>query len=258
MKILTAFGAIRAIKNWHTFLKDYFKKIKKQHITYLFRNGLKIKTRAGSSDRGILTEVHILKIYQRHGIEILPTDTVLEIGAHIGTFTILASKKAKKVYSFEPHPENFSLLKENLALNNITNATLIKKAITEKKGTAELYLSNINTGSHSIFPKSEKDNSVTVETTSLPDFIRTHKIKKIDLLKVDCEGAEYPIFFSLPDKTFEAIQQISMEYHPTEKYSIEQLKKLLQEHQFKVTLTRNKFRMIYAKKTATSAKLIPP
>ncbi|MBS3148525.1 FkbM family methyltransferase [Candidatus Woesearchaeota archaeon] len=258
MKILTAFGAIRAIKNWPTYLKDYFKKIKKKHIVYLFRNGLKIKTRAGSSDRGILTEVHILKIYQRHGIEILPNDTVLEIGAHIGTFTILASKKAKKVYSFEPYPENFNLLKENLALNKITNVAPIRKAITEKNGTSELYISNINTGSHSIFPKSEKDNSVTVETTSLPDVMRTHKIKKIGLLKVDCEGAEYPIFFSLPDKTFEAIRQISMEYHPTEKYNIEQLKNLLQKHQFKVTMTRNKFRMIYAKKTATSAKLMPP
>ena len=171
MKILTAFGAIRAIKNWPTYLKDYFKKIKKKHIVYLFRNGLKIKTRAGSSDRGILTEVHILKIYQRHGIEILPNDTVLEIGAHIGTFTILASKKAKKVYSFEPYPENFNLLKENLALNKITNVAPIRKAITEKNGTSELYISNINTCSHSIFPKSEKDNNLTFKTTTHNIFI---------------------------------------------------------------------------------------
>lgn len=248
MKILTALKAIYLIKNWPDYAREYFNKANKQHIIYQLRNGLKIKTRAKNSDRGIFTEANLLDAYQKNKIRIKPNDTIIDIGAHIGAFTILAAKKAKKVYSFEPHPENFKLLKENIALNNLTNITATKKAITDKKGIFPLYISKSNTGSHSIFLREEQSGTTPVQTITIIEFIKAKKIKKIGLLKIDCEGAEYPILETLPEKTFELIEQISMECHPIQNSSPEQLKTLLQKRGFDVQMTKGKFPKIYAQK----------
>ena len=74
-------------------------------------NGLKYILRSKTLDKAILKEVWIRKIYDQFGIKVEEGDTVIDIGAHVGIFSIYAAELSKsgKVYAFEPFLENFSM-----------------------------------------------------------------------------------------------------------------------------------------------------
>ncbi len=119
-------------------------------------------------------------------------DVVLDIGANIGYYSILASKlvgKKGKVYAFEPDPQNIKLLYKNIKLNNCRNITVIEAALGSKKGKLDLIQDLSNPG-ESKLSKKNIANSVKVKVLTLDQFVKTEKIKKIDLIKIDVEGAE--------------------------------------------------------------------
>ncbi len=119
--------------------------------------------------------------------------TVVDIGAHIGYYTLIAASlvgKNGKVYAFEPEPENYSLLLKNIEVNGYQNVILVNKAVSNKMGTAKLFLGT--SALHSIVGSSINDKYIQVETITLDNFFE--KKEKIDLIKMDAEGAEYMIF----------------------------------------------------------------
>ena len=64
-------------------------------------------------------------------------DIVIDIGAHIGYYTLLFSKlvgKTGKVFAFEAHPDNFTLLKQNVETNGYTNVVVENKAVSNYNG----------------------------------------------------------------------------------------------------------------------------
>ncbi|MEK6817269.1 MAG: FkbM family methyltransferase, partial [Nanoarchaeota archaeon] len=225
-KLITFFKLIKTIKNYPVYLKDYFGKIKDKYLIYKLRNGLKYKLRGGSTDRFIINEVWLHKAYTPKGFEINKNDIVVDIGAHAGIFTILASYYAKngKVYAFEPMKENFELLKENIKLNLAKNIEAINRAVSNKSGKLNFYVSQTkNKGQNSIYNLGHSQKQISVEKISFKNFLK--KIKKIDFLKIDCEGAEYEILFSLSKKELEKIKKISMEFHNYGKYTGKDLAK---------------------------------
>lgn len=119
-------------------------------------------------------------------------DVVIDIGAHIGYYTLIAAKLVGgtgKVYSFEPDQKNFQLLKKNIEVNGYRNVVLINKAVSNRSGMDYLYLNKKNTGDHRIFDSGEKRKSIPIETVTLDDFFRKNKIK-LDLIKMDIQGSE--------------------------------------------------------------------
>ena len=58
---------------------------------------------------------------------------VVDIGAHIGFFSVMAAKIARELYSFEPNPDNV-LLRTNLAINGIGNVVVAQEAVADKPG----------------------------------------------------------------------------------------------------------------------------
>jgi FkbM family methyltransferase len=116
--------------------------------------------------------------------------TFLDLGAHRGYYTLLASKlvgEKGRVFAFEPAPENFALLKTNV--KGRSNVTLVQKAVSNKSGTARFFLSAKNTANHSLYDTGDNRELVDVEVTSLDDFFKG-KDSKIDFIKMDIEGAE--------------------------------------------------------------------
>ena len=114
-------------------------------------------------------------------------DTVIDIGANIGYYTILFSKlvgKKGKVIAFEPEPSNFKLLKENIEINNCKNVVPFNVALSDSKGKKELYFNPENRGGCSLKNKNLK-NVLKVRTMPLDDII-----KKANFIKIDVEGAE--------------------------------------------------------------------
>ena len=247
-KLRTLFKMLRLLKNPHTYLSGYLG-LRKGILTYKLRNGVRYKIRANATDRFIVNEIWLHESYNPKGFEIKKGDVVVDIGAHIGIFTLYAAHHAKngKIYSFEPAEDNFRLLKENIRINNFRNVEVFNKAVGGKKGKLIFFVSQTrNKGQNSMYKLGESQKEITVDKISFRDFLK--KLEKIDFLKMDCEGAEYDILLSLNKTELNKIKKISMEYHNYEGRSGEEIREFLEKKGFRVVLNKGggQFGGIYA------------
>ena len=86
-KISILIKAIRVLKNWHLYPLVYYGLVKNEHVIFETKSGLKIKIRTNSTDIMAFTHVWLIEEYSNPGFELHNTDTVVDIGAHIGLFT---------------------------------------------------------------------------------------------------------------------------------------------------------------------------
>jgi FkbM family methyltransferase len=125
--------------------------------------------------------------------------TVLDVGAHHGFYTLLASRKVGRegrVIAFEASPREVKKLRLNLLINACKNVKLESCALGEAKGKAELYLVNgVQTGCNSLCPPNvlEPTQRVSVSVESLDDRLQVRKIENVDFIKLDVEGAELSV-----------------------------------------------------------------
>ena len=207
---------IKICQNWHVVIlcKIFNLKIKEIQL----RNGIRfdINSIIPKAELSMLVETWFNHDYTPIGFEINEKDLVIDIGANSGFFSIFAAKKALKgtVVSFEPVPELVSKIKRNIYLNNISNIKLEQIGISNKEGHSEFYVSKTHNGCHSLFKRDNSDSKIIIKTMKLEDYCFKNNIQKINLLKIDCEGAEYTIFNSLSTAFLKNnIEKIAMEYH---------------------------------------------
>ena len=115
-------------------------------------------------------------------------NTVIDVGANIGYYTVLSADKVGKtgkVYAFEPDKVNFEILKKNIEANNLKNVEIINVAVGSKVGKLKLHKSKENLGDHKLYGNDKEIEEV--EIIKLDDFL---KDKKIDLTKIDTQGWE--------------------------------------------------------------------
>jgi len=233
--IVNSIKIINTIENW----QDYFRWLvflpPKDDFIKL-RNGIKYKVRKHDSDKWVVDELWVHGIYNSRGFEIGKNDTVIDIGAHIGVFSVFAGSQAKEVIAFEPFHESYELLKENLELNNIANVKTVNLGVSEKREKCRIYLEENNSCCNSICKKSDKFTEIRCIT--LEDVFRDYKIKHCNYLKMDCEGSEYGILLNTPDKILKRIDRIVLEYHDgfVEGYSHEDLQGFFEKKGFDVIL----------------------
>lgn len=120
---------------------------------------------------------------------------IVDIGANIGYYTLMAAKAASegKIYAFEPSSKTFHLLARNLLFNQLTNAVAIPMAISEEGGTKNLYVSKQeNSGLTGLMKTDKYDESIEeITATTLDEWYEKEGLKKIDLIKIDIEGADF-------------------------------------------------------------------
>lgn len=126
-----------------------------------------------------------------------PGMVVVDIGANIGYYTLIAARlagKDGKVYAFEPEPGNYDLLVKNINVNGYNNVKPVNKALSDKKGQLKLFLDKTNLGAHSFIDSDNpqrKAGAIDVETITLDEFIENEiEGGRIDFIKLDAEGAE--------------------------------------------------------------------
>lgn len=118
-------------------------------------------------------------------------NVVVDIGAHIGYYTLLAAQAVGKtgtVFAFEPDPKNFALLKKNVKSNGYSNIVLMNKAVSNKTKKGTLFLNPTNSGDNRIVSSNENRSSVQIDMTALDDFFTA--TQKVDLIKMDIQGHE--------------------------------------------------------------------
>ena len=197
----------------------------------------KLKMRGNSYDMAAINHVWRKREYASEDFIIRPGDVVIDIGAHIGAFSVWAARQAAsgRVYAFEPNDENYRLLEENKKLNDLTNLETFKLAVSDKAGEAVLFNSERRSLAHSLFEVGEGHHTV-VRTISLAEILLANQIDRVNYLKIDAEGAEYLVVLNTPSKILCRIDKIFIEYHDYlhHGHNYEDLKKYLAENGFQV------------------------
>ncbi len=125
---------------------------------------------------------------------IQPGMVVVDIGAHIGIYTLFALRQLSghgRVYSFEPTPKTFALLRDNVQVNGFLEsgvARLDPRAISDHAGTANFTAYPGNSGHNTLFGGAAPGEALSVETVTLDAALADEP--RIDVIKIDAEGSE--------------------------------------------------------------------
>ena len=144
----------------------------------------------------------IFKIYEPNQTEIVKKyvrkgDIVIDIGAHVGYYTLLMAQlvgKNGKVYSFEPDPVNFQLLKKSVEINGFENVVLIQKAVSNITDKVKLFLGDDDSAINRIYDAKLGDTkeSIDVESITIDEYFKEND-ELINFIKIDSEGSEVKI-----------------------------------------------------------------
>lgn len=196
---------IKQIPDWKEMLKTQLKLSDKKTHTYKV-NGYRITARCtDSTDPTAIREIFIYKCYTKY-VPLEKKDIVMDIGAHIGCFSVLAGSICKKVFAFEPWEESYTLLRINVKNNALENVECFKKAVTDKNTKyVKFFLHKKWNGCNSTIPVKGFGESIQVENQNLHEFLETNKIS---FVKMDIEGGEYELIpvlieYEVPKMVFE-------------------------------------------------------
>lgn len=165
---------------------------KVNNLTFYFLGSVSERILTGFNHE--INEILIHNIYQYSDVQLRSNDIVLDCGANIGVFTVLTARKVGPdglIYAFEPGTEEVHSIKKNLNVNKINNAKVVRKAVWIDSSQQTFHpdhswASKIIEGSAS----TDKE-TMTIQATSIDDFVKENKIDKIDFIKMDIEGAEW-------------------------------------------------------------------
>lgn len=161
----------------------------------------------------------------------------LDIGANIGIYTLPMADKFKKVYAFEPHPDNQQALQANLDKFGKTNVEIVPKCVSDRSGTILLNTNPHNIGGHTINSRVAthqewgfvESKQIEVPAVTLDEFC---KDLDVEFMKVDIEGAEDFIFEGAKEVLSRPRLNIMIEVH--NEVNRPKLFKLFQDAGFKI------------------------
>ena len=194
--------------------------------TFIYNNNeyIVLKNEQDPSSYGCIVEIVNNNEYLLNNFINYKNEFFLDIGANCGIATIILAKQNPDsiIISFEPDPNVFKILEKNVQLNNINNVKLYNKAVTKKDiktiklilwgeysggNTTCSSLNDVNTFLH------KELSQCDVECMYFDEIIELYNIKKIKLLKIDCEGAEYDIIYGSEYFKTGIVENIVGEFH---------------------------------------------
>jgi FkbM family methyltransferase len=203
-------------------------------IKYFKYNRKQISVELNSdADESVFNEIFVERDYKSLE-EIISNakNPIIDIGAHIGLFSIYVRTLNTDViiFDYEPEENNFKALKENFRLNHLEKNMVAKNlAVGESEGVKTLYVSQ-DSHNHSLVQSTER--SQKVQATTISKILQ--KAGTVDLVKMDCEGAEFEIIKSMTKEDFGKIKNIYIEYHEyLPELKSAELKKIFEQNGFK-------------------------
>lgn len=203
--------ARREVRSWPRFMWCYALGIVPRR-PYTFRTGARLRIARG------VEHVPIIEIFLRRDYGEVPEDaTVLDLGASTGVFAAYATSTTarSRVISYEPMPASFDLLTENVGLNGAAARVTAERAgVSGDGGDRELIVG-------AFFPSFMADaptvagatETITVPSVTLQEIVDRHGLERVDLLKLDIEGAEYEVLYGAAPGVLDRISEIRMEAH---------------------------------------------
>lgn len=235
--------------------------------SYRLPNGLQIVDLNRHETDYLYQEIFYDRCYLQHGIQLSDEDTVIDIGANIGLFSLFVLSQCRNptIYAFEPSPVVYELLQRNCAAYG-TNVRAFQLGVSRESHDAEFTFYANSSVFSTFHPDPEEDRKaidaiaqntlrreigaatgaiaayaeeltrdrLRSETSqcrvvSLSDIIRKNKIAKVDLLKIDAERSELDILEGIEDRHWPLISQIVIEVHDGTRQRVAQIERLLVE-----------------------------
>lgn len=196
-----------------------------------FEDGLVLRV-LDRLDLLVLKETLCDDVYGLEGL--VAPGLIIDIGAGVGSFAVVAARRfpACRVLAFEPDPEQCTLLRENAAANGVDIETRCLAI-----GTKPTYLLSGEGARSSTVVRSEHGTSVP--GAPLDDFLGG---ETVDLLKIDCEGAELDVLRSISEERLARVTRVALEYHNFHGETNETLlAALLADARFEVRLVPDRF-----------------
>lgn len=115
---------------------------------------------------------------------------VIDVGAHVGFYSLLARSLGAKVYAFEPEIKHKDFLVENILLNKFNDIIVANMAVSDECSmTMPLHKSNFRGAQYTLYPVRDNDECSLIRVTTLDDFYKyTDTI--VDVVKIDVDGME--------------------------------------------------------------------
>lgn len=189
-------------------------------IKILHRLSRKFKNKISKNNLGTVSKSYISKFLDEEPI-------IVEAGAHVGTDTVEMAKRwpKGKIFAFEPIPELYQRLVENL--KGFGNVKCYKLALSHKTGSSIMFVSSgFSDGSSSllkpkehlqIHPDVKFHKKIRIQTTNLDDWVEEQGIKRIDFLWLDIQGSELDVLKNA-GKILRKVKVVYTEVHLVENY----------------------------------------
>ncbi len=169
-----------------------------------------------ASDRAALFQVAIAGEYDHLLQRVSPGETVIDCGANIGVFSVIAAKAvgpSGRVFAIEPEPDNLRQLRLNIQLNALDNVTVLPYAVDAYN------LSDVGFSGDGVFGHLDKTGSTRVNTATLSSIVKNSNIGNIAALKVDIEGGEvHALSPAAIAGVLEIVREVAVEVHSWDAY----------------------------------------
>jgi FkbM family methyltransferase len=196
------------VRNWPQYFFNYIFRLKRP-TEYRFRNGSRLIDPIGT----LAGTIAVIFVRREYG-SIRNFRTIIDVGANMGGFALFAAKSCPEatIYCYEPEQNNFSTLTRNITVNHLQNrVSAFQCAVASSSGPREIAV-NLSP-LHSLFTTSKGGRRQSINCVTLSEIIKDLSLEKIDLLKMNCEGAEYEIFGNCAQEHLDRIHNIRLEYH---------------------------------------------
>lgn len=211
---------IRAFKNPLLIILARLGLISVPYFVYRFHSGnhsyamLGRPATTSMADLFVIKEVFIHETYKGL-LPYLPNNQlrIVDIGANLGSFTIWLNHKigVREAYCFEPEPDSFAILRFNLSINRCIGYSTIQCAVGGLARTINISLKKSSPGGTTIYGDSETQGDI-VDVVSFASWLGRID-GDFDILKMDCEGAEWEIFDQTKLEYFSRFQIFIAEIH---------------------------------------------
>ena len=245
---------------------------------HVLPNGLEIVHLNRYETDYVYQEIFADQSYLRHDIQLADGDTVVDIGANIGLFTLFVLSRCKNptIFAYEPSPRVFDLLRANCAAyGDPSRIRAFNCGVAEKKGSARFTFYEHSSVFSSFHPDEHEDRAaveavarnvlqhaqpgavheadiadltadrmraeaIECPLTSVSDIIRENGIERIHLLKIDAEKSEAGILRGIEDEHWPLIEQLVIEVHDRSRAAVQSIEEQLTRRGYRCAVVEEK------------------
>lgn len=187
--------------------------MKKKTIASIWGNEISLLSEDWDGSLGYIIEDIQKDIHKFLEVEINDGDLILDIGANVGVFAIAAAKKypRARILAIEPMQYNVDNLMRNISNNKCDNIVVMPTAVMHVDGSVVINHCRQNAGSASVMAIYKNQGTVMVPCYRLENILSMFRIQKVKFMKMDIEGAEYPILEDF--KCWDHIERAAIDMH---------------------------------------------